>query len=54
MFGASRETVRAWVRGEEPIPVAVWDELVARVRAIVAREDRPLKDVVVIRLVGAA
>ncbi len=52
MFGVSREKVRAWVRGDEQIPITAWVEVVTRVLTLIAREDRPLKDVVFVRLIG--
>ncbi len=51
MFGVSTETVQRWMNGGEPIPGAVWDRVVTLVLALVAREPRPYKGQIAVRIV---
>ncbi len=50
MFGVSRENVREWMRGNEPVPATVWDRVVELVRAVVAREEQAHRDEIHVRL----
>ena len=52
MFGVSEETVTRWMSGDAPIPGAVWDHVVTLVLALVAREDRPHRDEITVRIVN--